>query len=108
MLQPWLMGPTRLARGTRSLSKNTSQNSELPVRFLIRRTVMPGLFMSASRKLMPSCFFAFGSVRTSMKIMSASCANEVQIFWPSTTNSSPSRTAVVRRLARSEPAEGSD
>ena len=31
----------------------------------------------------------------------------VQIFWPFTTHSSPSWTAVVRRPARSDPAEGS-
>lgn len=40
--------------------------------------------------------------------MSASCANEVQIFCPLTMKSSPSATALVRRLARSEPAEGSE
>ena len=31
----------------------------------------------------------------------------VQIFWPLTTHSSPSRTARVPRLARSDPAPGS-
>ena len=32
----------------------------------------------------------------------------VQIFWPLTTNSSPSRTALVPRLARSLPLPGSE
>ena len=39
--------------------------------------------------------------------MSASFAPEVHTFWPLTTQSPPSRTAVVRRPARSEPAPGS-
>ena len=34
-------------------------------------------------------------------------ASDVQIFWPLTTHSSPSRTARVPRLARSMPAPGS-
>ena len=32
----------------------------------------------------------------------------VQIFWPLITHSSPSSTAVVLRVARSEPASGSE
>ena len=74
----------------------------------IGRTVMPGVFMSASRKLMPSCFFAALSVRTSRKMCVASWARVVQVFWPLTTKSSPSSTASVRRLARSEPELGSE
>ena len=46
---------------------------------------MPGVFMSISRKLMPSCFFAFGSVRTRQKIQSPKWPSVVQIFWPLTT-----------------------
>lgn len=37
----------------------------------IGRTVMPGVFMSMRRKLMPSCFFTVASVRTRQKIQSA-------------------------------------
>ena len=51
----------------------------------IGRTVMPGLSIGTSRKLIPSCFLAVLSVRTSMKIQLASFANVVQIFWPLTT-----------------------
>ena len=69
---------------------------------------MPGVSIGISRKLMPSCFFACLSVRTRQKIQLASIASEVQIFWPFTTHSSPSSTASVRRLARSEPAFGSE
>ncbi|MCY1177891.1 hypothetical protein D9M73_182170 [compost metagenome] len=71
------------------------------------RTVTPGLSIGTSRKLMPCCFLAVLSVRTNRKIQLASVARVVQIFWPLTTHSSPSSTASVRRLARSEPAFGS-
>ena len=57
---------------------------------------------------MPRCFGASGSVRASMKSQSAWCAPEVQIFWPLTTYSSPSRMARVCSDARSEPAPGSE
>ena len=50
----------------------------------IGRTVMPLLFMSMSRKEMPSCFLAPVSVRTRQKIQSAYCASVVQVFWPLT------------------------
>ncbi|MCY1529272.1 hypothetical protein D9M68_644060 [compost metagenome] len=108
MVQPWFGSPTRFFAGTRTLSKKTLQKSFAPVRLTMGLTVMPGVFMSTSRKLMPCCFFAAGSVLASRNIMSASCASEVQIFWPLTTNSSPSSTADVRRAARSEPASGSE
>ena len=57
---------------------------------------------------MPACFFTSGSVRTSVKIQSPCWPRVVHVFCPLTTQSSPSRTAVVRRLARSEPASGSE
>ena len=60
---------------------------------------------------MPSCFGASGSVRTSANIQSASRAFDVQIFWPLTTQWSPSSTAAraqrrevaARRRARCSP-----
>ena len=69
---------------------------------------MPGSFMSTIRQEMPLCFGASGSVRTYSWHQSARCPSEVQIFWPLTTKSSPSRTARVRSAARSDPASGSD
>ena len=57
--------------------------------------------------LRPLCFGASGSVRTKVKMMSASWAPDVHTFWPLTTNSSPSSTARVRSPARSLPAFGS-
>jgi hypothetical protein len=74
----------------------------------IGRTVMPGSVMGISRNEMPSCGLALGSVRTRQNSMSAIIAWEVQIFWPSTTQWSPSSTARVRSEARSEPALGSE
>ena len=69
---------------------------------------MPGVFMSISMNEMPRCFGASGLVRTSAKIQSARWALDVQIFWPLTTHSSPSRIARVCSEARSEPALGSE
>jgi hypothetical protein len=71
--------------------------------------VTPGESIGNSRNEIPRCFFsAVGSVRTRQKIQSAYWPSVVHVFWPLTTQSSPSRTAVVRREARSEPASGSE
>ncbi len=56
---------------------------------------------------MPLCGGASGSVRTASQTQSAVSPLVVQIFWPFTTYSSPSRTARVFRAARSVPASGS-
>jgi hypothetical protein len=47
------------------------------------------------------------SVRASNMPQRARSGDEVHTFWPSTTHSSPSRSARVDRLARSDPAPGS-
>ena len=80
-----LLRRRRFSTGTLTSSKNTSLTSWPPSMVRIGRTVMPGVFMSISRKEMPSCFFAAGSVRTRQKIQSAYCASVVQVFWPLTT-----------------------
>ncbi len=74
----------------------------------IGRTSTPGVVMSMSSIEMPACFLTSGSVRTSVKIQSPCWPRVVHVFCPLTIQSSPSRTAVVRRLARSEPASGSE
>src|SRR5215471_15893220 len=56
---------------------------------------------------MPWCFGAVGAVRASRMPSSLWCAPELQTFCPFTTHSSPSRTARVRKPARSDPAPGS-
>ena len=72
------------------------------------RTSTPGWVIGTRRKLMPLCLGASGSVRARTKIQSARWPAEVQIFWPLITHSSPSSTALQPRLARSEPASGSE
>ena len=83
--QPLLSSPTMLVTGTRTSSKNTSASASSSAMVLIGRTVMPLARMSESRKEMPACGFASGSVRTRKKIQSACAAPWVQIFWPLTT-----------------------
>src|SRR5215475_12552606 len=51
--QPAPGGPTIRSAGTRTSSKKTSQNSASPVICLSGATVIPGVFMSTSRRLMP-------------------------------------------------------
>ena len=76
---------------------HTSLTSWPPSISSIGRTSTPGVVMSMSSIEMPACFFTSGSVRTSVKIQSPYWPSVVQVFWPLTTQSSPSRTAVVRR-----------
>src|SRR3990172_4725634 len=51
---------------------------------------------------MPACFSTSGSVLTGIMPHLAMCAKVVQTFCPLTTHSSPSRTALGERLARSD------
>ena len=74
---------------------------------MIGRTVMPGLFMSISRKLMPVCGLPSFAVRTRQKIQSPYWPSVVQVFWPLTMYLSPRRSALVFSDARSEPEPGS-
>ena len=57
---------------------------------------------------MPSCLPAAGLVRARRIPQSETSAPEVQIFWPLTMNSSPSRIALAPSPARSLPAPGSE
>jgi hypothetical protein len=84
-IQPRPRVPTMLVAGTRTLSKNTSLKSASPVIWRSGRTSRPGVVMSISMYVMPSCFGLSGSVRTSANIQSASAAFDVQILWPFTT-----------------------
>ena len=56
---------------------------------------------------MPLCFGASGSVRAASQMKSANSAWLVKSFEPLMTHESPSRTARVRREARSVPDDGS-
>jgi hypothetical protein len=94
----------------RAPSKNTSLNSRLPVSWRMPRISTPFCCSGTSRKHRPRWPLLPGSQRASTKIQSASCALEVQIFWPCSRHSPvcSSRTARVCTLARSEPALGSE
>ena len=78
-----------------------------PVISMIGRISMPGASIGQMKYEMPSCFGASGSVRAMRMPNFENWASEVQIFWPVTTHSSPSRTARVVSDARSEPDPGS-
>jgi len=107
--QPWSTSPSTLLTGTRTLSKKTSKYSPSPLRLTMGLMVTPGERRSISKKVMPAWRLRPEAVvRTSANIQFAPPASVVQIFWPLTTRSSPSRSARVRRLARSEPALGSE
>ena len=71
MVQPLLSSPTSWSLGTFTLSKNVWQNGEAPLISWIGEVETPSDSMSNSRKLMPSCLGASGSVRTRQKIQSA-------------------------------------
>ena len=71
------------------------------------RIVMPAAFIGTMNMLIPACGgFASGSVRAARNMYFPHQV-VVQIFCPLMTQQSPSRTALVRRAARSEPAWGS-
>ena len=63
--------------------------------------------MSTTKPVRPLCLGRSGSVRQMISPMSVYWAPDVHTFWPVMTHSSPSRSALVCRLARSEPAPGS-
>ena len=93
--------------GMRTSSKNTSQKSTPPCIMVSGRGSMPGVFIGISRYEMPACLVASGSVRNKPNIMSDSVAWLVQIFWPLSSHSSPTRWARDWSEARSLPEPGS-
>ena len=86
----------------------TSLKSEWPVICLSGRTSTPGWRMWSRKHEMPLCLATFASVRARRMPQSAMGPAEVQIFWPLTRKWSPWSSARVLRLARSEPAFGSE
>ena len=71
------------------------------------RTSTPGWCMSTMNIVRPLCLGASGLVRASSRPKRDRWADDVQIFWPFTIHSSPSRSARVASPATSEPAPGS-
>ena len=73
-VHPLFSSPMIWSAGTATLSRNTSLNTTQPWMPAMGRTVMPGDFMSISRKEMPSCSLPSRQVRTRQNIQSAYCA----------------------------------
>ena len=92
----------------RTSVKNTSLNDVPPLICLICLISTPGASIGTRKAVSPLCLTTSGSVRV---ISSPHCENwapELQVFCPLTIHSSPSRSARHDRLARSEPAPGSE
>nr|CRL79152.1 hypothetical protein CPGR_05155 [Mycolicibacterium malmesburyense] len=106
--QPSFSAPIRLAAGIETSLRKISQKCESPIALRMGRTSTPGVVMSSRKYEMPFRFGASGSVRASSRHQSACLPPLAQSFWPLTTYESPSLRAVVRRLARSDPASGSE
>src|SRR5262245_7967650 len=99
--------PIRLVTGTRTSRKNVSL-VRYPDQAYSGGIDTPGLSTGTMITEIPRWRGASGSVRTHSHSWVDLCAPLFQIFDPLITHSSPSRTARVRRLARSVPAFGSE
>ena len=64
--------------------------------------------MSTIKKVSPLCFGTSGSVLVTNRPHLAKCPRVVQTFCPLTIYPSPSSTALVDKLAKSEPEPGSE
>ena len=104
---PLFISPTTFSAGIRTSLKNTSLKWAEPLMVRIGRGSTPGVAKSTKKKVIPLCLGALASVRASRIPQSDRWAEEFHTFCPFTTNSSPSRSARVARLARSDPAPGS-
>ena len=111
-LKPCPSRPIRLATGTRKLSIKSSVVAWfIMVSIGLMVSPLPSAWrISTSSTDMPSVgrpLSARGAVRTSSTIRSECSVREINTFWPFTTKSSPSRTAVVRMREVSVPLVGS-
>ena len=110
IMKPPPSAPSRFAAGTRQSSKNSSLVSCDAMPILWRRLpfVNPLRFASTTNIEIPRCaFFGSGSVFAATITRSHSWPFEMNVFWPFSTQSPPSLTAVVAIAARSEPVPGS-
>ena len=80
--QPRPAPPSTAEAGAFAPSMTTSVKSALPVSLRNGLTSMPGWCMSTSSSDSPACLGTVGSVRTSMKHLSAYWAQLVQILRP--------------------------
>ena len=107
--QPPPSTPTISSAGIRASRKKVWVKPCSPVSFLIGRVSTPSIFIGARKKVRPSYLReASARVRASRIMYRAYFPNVVQILEPFTTYWSPSRTALVWALPRSEPFSGSE
>ena len=94
---------------TRTESKYTSevQAPSWPIFASFGPTVTPGVSAGTRNTAMPGPFSSAGRVRAKTTNRSANGAFVMKRFWPSITQSSPSRLAVVRSPAGLDPAPDS-
>ncbi len=93
---------------TTTSSRNSSQNPDAPVIWVIGRIVTPLVAVGTANQVRPRCLATSQSVRARHIAQSAWLAPVLQIFAPLMIHCSPSRVARVRMPARSEPASGSE
>ena len=108
ILKPSPSVPSRFAAGMRQSLKKISPVVEplMPIFGSIRPTSKPGASASTTNALIPA-WPASGSVFANTTYTDATPAFVMKRLPPFRTNSSPSRTAVVRIAALSEPEPGS-
>ena len=107
-VQPSSTSPTRSESGTTTSVMNSWQNSRDPLSISIRCTSIPGWWIGSMNTVRPRCFGTSQLVRARHSPQSDHQAPDVHTFDPFNTHWSPSRTAVVRAPATSEPPLGSD
>ena len=98
--------PTTLSAAVRAPSKNDLVELRCAGDLHDRPDLDAGLVHRHEQVREARCLGASRSVRHSTKHHCAQCASDVHTFWPVITHSSPSSSARVCTLARSEPAFG--
>ena len=106
--QPSPLLPTIFPSGTVTSVKKTSLNPAFRVISTNGLISIPGVSIGINIKLIPECFGACGSVLTKQNIICEYCAVLVQIFCPFMTQLPSLSSPLVCKLAKSEPAFGSE
>ena len=107
-VHPSSTSPMRSESGTRTSLRNSWQNSLDPFSISMRWMSRPCWRMGSMKTVRPRCFGTSQFVRARQRPQSDHHAPVVQILDPLSTHSSPSRTALVRAPATSEPPLGSE
>ena len=107
-VQPSSTSPMRSVSGTMTSVMNSWQNSREPFSISIRCTSTFGWWIGSMNTVRPRCLGTSQLVRARHSPQSDHHAPVVHTFEPLSTHWSPSRTAVVRAPATSDPPLGSD